>query len=855
MNCRRTSIACFEFAIVLSLTMQLAGCEQPTATNEAGDAKSAGSTTASIAPKAPTTTDVRAQIQAAAPADFVEFLDWAEASLQEMPPSVALPAAAPVEPQWKFTRLLDAEQMRFARLDTEWRGEAQQAEALAALGPVSTSDRSTVVKPNEAGKPSYHTTIGGFRVNRDEVGAIEFEIEAPFGRYVGFQWSKAGQIPIPIKSNFEPFTLRVPTDDFAEWADQDRPRLDQVVLISDGMGDGDTPLVYKKIRFLSKASKYPTAHGVDRVRIGKEIRSAIFMRTPSTLAYRDVAIPAHGKLAVGLGMNTEATGGATQPVRFEVVIEYDGESTAVLNESMHDTSIWRDVSADLSRWAGQQVTVKLSATSEDPDALAFWANPIVYEPQEDPPVIVLYLIDTLAAEHMEPQGYARLTAPTLKMVADRGTWFARALSNSSRTIESIPDMMLGVTTERHDVWHNYTPAAEQFVTLAERLRDAGYSTVSFCTNVNAGPRQGMDQGFETFVDEIGFYWSKKSDDPTMGDRTVPLEKTGHWIDTHRDRPMFLYVHTAEPHAPYTPPQGYAGEFDATYKGNVDGTYGANGFSRRIHRQQYRKNKKMLRALQHVVALYDEEILYSDYRFALFLDQLSGKGLEKQTNLIVTSDHGEEFLQHGMWEHGLDLHNEQTRIPLILHGPAFVDLGEVEAAVQTVDIMPTILDVAGVAPPQAFDGDSLMPLVKHGAEPDDAAVARVNDRQIAGSNHNFRSSKQLIEFYLIDAFQWKILYGFRPTRFEGGRQSRWALFDIAQDPKERKNLLFNNQAQARKLIEDLLVWRLTHPRYDVATERGAAQLSGSDLQDLQALGYVGGDTSTDMAEEHAEDDDD
>ncbi|RMF76715.1 MAG: hypothetical protein D6744_12075, partial [Planctomycetota bacterium] len=413
------------------------------------------------------------------------------------------------------------------------------------------------------------------------------------------------------------------------------------------------------------------------------------------------------------------------------------------------------------------------------------------------------------------------TTPFLQSLAQRGTWFANAFSNSPRTVESIPDLMLSMTTERHGVYHNLTPAPLELVTLAESMRAAGFATASFVTNVYAGPRAHMDQGFDTFVDKIGFWWTT---DRSIADRTVPIEEASAWIAAHKDRPMFMYIHTAEPHAPYTPPEGFANRFDPGYTGRFDGNYRPLNFH----------SARDPRDIQHIAALYDEEIAYADSRLARFWQALSTLGVDKRANVVVTSDHGEEFVQHGYWEHGLNLHNEQTRVPLVFFGPLFGAVGRIDTPAQIMDIMPTLLELFDVPPPHDLGGDSLLPLLRgETGEP----VAGLSSRPIFSSNYNFLPRQNFVE-YQVTRDGWKLVYSKNPWRL-GGPPTRFKLFDLKADARERNNLLMQYPDKARALAETLIVWRAAQRPYARSAASDVAVQDAAQIRDLEAMGYVGG----------------
>ncbi len=751
-----------------------------------------------------------------APADWTEFLAWAEQKLEAPTPAVPIPASPKLaKPPAALVRLADPTTFLRARKACDWTAPAQDAAALATIGPFrSDAPPSTrfearpVAKATADGRPSLALYAGGFLVQSEQVGGIELTLSVPFGKYIALVWTNIGRVYIPVESHDRPFTVLVPTDDFVEWTG---PR-DKISLLTDGIGKGVIEI--HQIRFLPRDLSYPEPIDTARVRMGHEIRTAICAHCPAELTFENLTLPPDARLQVGLGSVSNvadtAPGERSASIRFEVIVTHEGERQTVLDRPVTPSDAWLDATASLARWAGKTVNVTLKSTSDGAEqAVAFWGNPTIYQPLDDPPLLVLYLIDTVAAEHVGFQGYTRDTMPRLGAMAQGGVWFAQAFSNSSRTIESIPDMMLSLPTERHGVHHSSTPAPEGLVTIAEALYAAGHATVSFCTNVNAGPRQGMAQGFETFVDKIA---SQRRD----VDRTIPLEEVLSWIGHHRDRPMFIYVHTAEPHSPYTPPEGFRDRFDPDYPG-------------RFHGVDFHKAKHP-RDIAHIKALYDEELVYADARFGLFLDALNQEGLLQTAHFFVTSDHGEEFLQHNDWEHGRNLHNEETRVPLVAFGPTFSSRGKVDTPAQLYDLMPTILEMYDLPRPYPLEGRSLLPVLRSKGDTSEMLAGR----GIFASNHNYRIDYNLLEYTVVVDARWKLMLG--AVAPSSGSPSRFMLFDLTADPRERSNVLRNYPDVGRRLAEELVRWRSAQHVYD-AGKPSTTIVDPAQTAELKAMGYL------------------
>jgi arylsulfatase A-like enzyme len=669
--------------------------------------------------------------------------------------------------------------------------------------------------------------LRGFSVNADDVGSVVIDLHQPFGKHFDLVWGQGGQIRVPVPTNDQYWTLSIASDGLANWDG----KIDLLQLRMDG--NGPKPVQIRSVSFLRHGDSYPEPVGIRRAELDREIRNVVYAHAPAEVRFHAVPLPSAAKLHFGMGRlagDTSTGGGDSaivdEPLRFAVEVSTDAGSKAVFEGSVAARGKWQDVGVSLQPWGGQTVAITLRITGGAAGEVALWSNPIVYQPVAEPPCAIVYLIDALAAHHSDLYGHDRATMPRLREEASQGVLFANMFSNSPRTVESVPDLMLSMPTRQHRVSHPSAAADPELVTLAEVMRAAGFATASFCTNVNAGPRQNMDQGFDHFFDRIAYWWDGDVD------RTVPIEDVLAWLGEHRDRPCMIYIHTAEPHAPYTPPEGFAGRYDAEYDGRYDGTYDQRrGF----------RNVTNPRDLAHVSALYDEEVAYADSRLGKFWDALEGTGFRQRTHLFVISDHGEEFQEHGAWEHGPNLHRETTRIPFVALGPGFQRGKSVEAPVQLYDLMPTILDLFDLPEPYTLEGDSVLALLQgpstaEASEPEGAERQGVDwaERAIIGSNFTYRDAG-VIEYFVVGEGRWKLMLGF--DRMEPATRSRFLLYDLQKDPGEQHNVIAQHPEVARELIGRLI----EHHRATAPFKAGALVnrllMDAGQLRELRSLGYV------------------
>jgi arylsulfatase A-like enzyme len=346
----------------------------------------------------------------------------------------------------------------------------------------------------------------------------------------------------------------------------------------------------------------------------------------------------------------------------------DGEDV-VVQRQLDRADEWQDFDVELTK-PGEvlgQLTIDVAGVA---DGVVVIGAPVIYKPVAHPRRVLLYLIDTLAAKHMSLYGYNHSTTPHLSALAARGAWFANAFANASRTVESVPSMMLSVPAISNGVRDSFDKVGDDAILMAEDFQRAGYATACFSTNVNAGPRQGLDRGFDSFFDHIAFQW-------TPGEsRTVPIEAVVAWMESQRHRPIFLYVHTAEPHYPYEAPEPFR-----------------NRFGQNVPPQAKPLSRLAERGSQRERVRYDEEIAFADERFHTFWQRLEQAGLTNGLITMVTADHGEEFREHGGARHGRNLHGETVRVPIIVQGPL-----DVVPARGGIDVAAQLLHVPNVARP-------------------------------------------------------------------------------------------------------------------------------------------------------------
>ena len=305
------------------------------------------------------------------------------------------------------------------------------------------------------------------------------------------------------------------------------------------------------------------------------------------------------------------------------------------------------------------------------------------------PNIVLVVIDTLRADHLPSYGYARETAPRIAQLAAEGVLFERVIAASSWTKTSMASLMTGLGPHRHGVRRVPDALPETLPTLAEALRKGGYRTLGINANPWLVDSYGFDRGFDVYESLI---WS---DARALNARALELSSEG-------PRPLFLYVHYMDVHAPYAPDAGFFAEPPLLLPG---GERIADADLERLYRTE---GLDAPGVAQRVRRLYDAEIRATDAAMGELLDELEHRGLLANSVVAVTSDHGEGFREHGTTVHGWNFYPEVYAVPLVIRAPGRLPAGErISAQVRSIDLAPSLLELVELEVPSGFEGESLL----------------------------------------------------------------------------------------------------------------------------------------------------
>lgn len=450
------------------------------------------------------------------------------------------------------------------------------------------------------------------------------------------------------------------------------------------------------------------------------------------------------------------------------------------------------------------------------------------------PNVVLLTVDTLRPDHLGCLGYSRDTSPYIDRLAAEGVVFSETITAAGRTVQSFPSILTGVYPQEHGLRYEgqMHDVLEGRLTLTRALRDHGYDAFAITQGLNVG----LHRDFEVYDPDIYLDPDgKKIYLPTRNDREAS-RKAVQWLRSRRgsDRPFFLWMRYNAPHWPYDAPAPYTEMFDEEYGGG-------HSFNE-PERPGVEKGAIIFgverlppREVEHAIAHYDAEIRYADRAIGDLLEAIDTMGMRENTIYVVTSDHGESFGEHDyFFEHGAYLYEPTVRVPLIISAPGRLPAGRViESQARTIDIMPTILDIAGIPFPAVLRGTSLVSRTRNGGD-------RSGPPAYSESGRNFypENPRQYIGGI---AGKWRML---RSSRYKvilipKDPEPIWEVYDLQADPGETVNLIERMPEEAARLQTALLDIVASDPGRD---DRDEPPLPDELREHLRSLGYVGGSDS-------------
>lgn len=412
-----------------------------------------------------------------------------------------------------------------------------------------------------------------------------------------------------------------------------------------------------------------------------------------------------------------------------------------------------------------------------------------------PRVVILIVIDTMRADRLGSYGHERDTSPQIDRLAKDAVRFEEALAQAPWTTPSIGSLLTSRYPSSLGIDRFASRLPDDATLLSESLQGAGYATGAVVSHTFCSSRWGFDRGFDQF-DESSIAGQRGVTSEKVTDRAL------EFVAGHADAPFFLLVHYFDPHFALVEHDGFRFSDEAggePYAGNVRSPVPFLNFGRVGAELGPADAREMLR-------IYDSEVAFTDHHVGRLLDDLRRRGLYDDALVVLTADHGEEFLDHGRIGHTKTLYRELLRVPLLLKLPG--NAARVEPrAVGLIDVAPTIVEIVGLDPSPAHRGQSLL-------DPADPA------RPV------FAETSRQASLRAVVSGDWKLIS-------DPGRHNV-KLFRRSSDPEERVDLGRQRRQERNQLVSLLQTFAVLAERREPMAP--PVELSDDDRRRLESLGY-------------------
>lgn len=448
-----------------------------------------------------------------------------------------------------------------------------------------------------------------------------------------------------------------------------------------------------------------------------------------------------------------------------------------------------------------------------------------------PPNVLLITIDTLRPDRLGAYGNVNALTPQIDRLAREGALFLDATSVSAWTLPSMASIMTSAYPARHGAFRVDRQIDSTLPTLAETLGGAGYTTAGVHGHLLVSSLYGFDKGFDHLVElgvnlnDANAAW-EEANNPSPNQPTADEINAAarEWLSNDPPEPFFLWVHYFDPHLPYKPPGRFLGAFDSSPPDRIT----LNG---RPPQKYFRAQNPMPEGLrQRILGLYDGEIHAVDRAVGELLQAYYGASTGEAI-VVLTSDHGEEFKEHGRLNHTKTLYDELLRVPLVVAGPHIEPGSRVASQAQNVDIFPTILKMLQIEKPAGLHGRALTFSDEDGS-PRETQLSETRNRSWSDSAGVKATGANPLFLRSVRQGPWKMIVSLLDDRKE--------LYFLPDDPAE----LMDVAAANGKVID-----RLTRI-LDEKSKRGGPftadsmaagqdnlELNDEQVERLRALGYI------------------
>jgi len=446
-------------------------------------------------------------------------------------------------------------------------------------------------------------------------------------------------------------------------------------------------------------------------------------------------------------------------------------------------------------------------------------------PGSAPKTVVLITVDTLRPDMVGGAAGAAET-PAISSLMNDSVVFENARSSAPWTKPAMASILTGLNPAVHGVTNRRTRLSDQVDTLAEYMKSLEYHTMGLGLNAHLEPLYNFRQGFDRYrfparedwgwsVGSQILAWMDPNQYPSLFPTTEAIADVAiEWMRADADKPFFLWMHVLDPHWPYEPPEEWVDEEPHPRFGLSWGDHET------VTNVQAGNTKLGVQDREFVRQMYRGEIRYADANVGRVIDELKAMGRYEEALIVFASDHGEEFWEHGTFEHGHTLYDEVLRVPLSFKLPYGDKVREMATAVSTESIVPTVLDVVGAQyDPEDFSGRSLRPLWRgeEGSDPVFATGTYYFDEKMAVVHEG-----------------WKLILKLGLDQYE--------LYYLVDDPEELDSRYYREsdrkvRDRLKRILED---WeeRMLHLRTRLRIPEETVTISAEVDAALKGIGYLG-----------------
>ncbi len=602
--------------------------------------------------------------------------------------------------------------------------------------------------------------------------------------------------------------------------------------------------------------------------LGEIYRETIVSRSPERIMF-NLDLPSRPWLDLSVGTIEDA------PVTFIVSVDTSSGTTQLWRRTVTTPRRWETRRIDLTSFVGQSVTLSLSLETGDAGALGFWGAPVIRSSDASPnrnqesltsaraaladngaripQGVVVVLVDTLRNDHLEAYGYHRETAPFLSKLTTEGVRFSNAISQGTWTKVSVPTLLSSIYPPAHGIVGTTDRLPSGATTLAEAYRSAGYATFHTSSVPFTGKMTNLHQGVEVLHERASI-----NDDDLGHSRAktarIYADRFLVWLDEHYDVPFYAFIHVFDPHDPYEPYPPYdvmwasqsgKEEHEARLK-QVKDVFGDDlrrGDGNRFPANRFPNVSELEKAgvaskryNDHLLDWYDGSIRGMDAELSRLFEGLRERGVADDTLVAFVSDHGEEFFEHGWGWHGNTVYGEMVNVPMVLWWPGVIPNGLViKEVVESISLMPTLLELSQLRVPDDAQGQSLIPLL---AETDDPSSLGWEERPAFSERIRIPSRADRKPFDVdqrsVVLDDWKLVHNVDPPE----DVAEYELYSHADDPLNLVNIAADHPNVVDRLKGELADRLRYMEARKLQTDEDAAEgLSPDELQRLRSLGYL------------------